>query len=40
MLMLIDYLTERYGGPVEYLRTIGLPEHTIAALRTKLVEQP
>lgn len=40
MLTLIDYLTERYGGPVEYLRIIGLPEHTIAALRTKLAEQP
>lgn len=38
MLTLIDYLTERYGGVVEYLREIGVEESVLAALRNKLVE--
>ena len=38
MLTLIDYLTERYGGVVEYLRAIGVEEAVLEALRNKLVE--
>lgn len=39
MLALIDYLTETYGGVVEYLRLIGVGDDVIAAIRAKLVEQ-
>ena len=39
MLALIDYLTETYGGVVEYLRRIGVSDDVIAAIRAKLVEQ-
>ena len=35
---LIDYLTERYGGVVEYLRFIGVPESIMDRIREKLVE--
>lgn len=38
MLALIDYLDETYGGVVEYLRTIGVEEAVLDALRQKLVE--
>lgn len=38
MLTLIDYLTERYGGVVEYLREIGVEEAVLETLRNKLVE--
>ncbi len=38
MLTLIDYLTERYGGVVEYLRFIGVPESVMDRIREKLVE--
>lgn len=38
MLTLIDYLTEKYGGVVEYLRSIGLPEETMNAIREKFTE--
>lgn len=40
MLSLIDTLTERYGGVVEYLRKIGVAEETMAAIRAKFVEKP
>lgn len=39
MLRLIDYLTERCGGVVEYLRSIGVEEAVLEALRNKLVEE-
>lgn len=39
MLTLIDYLTETYGGVVDYLRTIGVEASVIEALRKKLVEE-
>lgn len=38
MLTLIDYLTEKYGGVVDYLRSIGIPEETMAAIRNKFTE--
>lgn len=38
MLTLINYLEEKYGGVVEYLRLIGLPEDTMARIRAKFVE--
>lgn len=38
MLTLIDYLTERYGGVVPYLRAIGIPEETMNAIREKFTE--
>lgn len=38
MLTLIDYLNETYGGAVEYLRKIGLPETVLEAIRRKFVE--
>ncbi len=37
MLKLIDYLTENYGGVVEYLRLIGVSEETMDAIRGKFV---
>jgi protein-tyrosine phosphatase len=39
MLTLIDYLTKTYGGVVEYLREIGIPQETMDAIREKLVEK-
>ena len=38
MLTLIDYLTERYGGVVEYLRYIGVPEAVMERIREKFLE--
>lgn len=38
MLTLIDYLQETYGGVVEYLRQIGIPEATMECIRNKLTE--
>lgn len=38
MLMLIDDLTARYGGVVEYLKTIGVAEETMQKIREKFVE--
>ena len=38
MLTLIDYLTEKYGGVVEYLRFIGIPEETMETIRVKFTE--
>ena len=38
MLTLIRYLTENYGGVVEYLKKIGVSEETMKAIRTKLIE--
>ena len=38
MMTLIDYLTETYGGVVEYLRKIGVPETVMDAIRKKLLE--
>lgn len=38
MLTLVDYLTEKYGGVVEYLRSIGIPEATMNAIREKFTE--
>ena len=35
---LLDYLTARYGGPVEYLRAHGLADDEISELRRILVE--
>ena len=40
MLTLIDDLTARYGGVVEYLRTIGVTEETMQKIREKFVEEP
>ncbi len=39
MLTLIDDLTARYGSVVEYLRTIGVTEETMQAIREKFVEK-
>jgi hypothetical protein len=39
MLTLIDYLTKTYGGVVEYLQNIGVPQETIDTIREKLVEE-
>ena len=38
MLTLIDYLTETYGGVVEYLQAIGIPEEIMNAIRDKFTE--
>ena len=38
MLTLIDYLTERYGGVVEYLETIGVPRQVMNAIREKFTQ--
>ena len=38
MLKLIDYLTETYGGVVEYLRLIGISEELMDRIRDKFVE--
>lgn len=38
MLTLIDYLTEKYGGVVPYLRSIGISEETMNAIREKFTE--
>ena len=38
MLTLIDYLTERYGGVVEYLKTIGVSESIMDTIRKKFTE--
>ena len=38
MLTLIDYLQEQYGGVVEYLRKIGVPDATMDCIREKLIE--
>ena len=38
MLTLIDYLTERYGGVVEYLTAIGVSQADMDAIRKKFVE--
>ena len=38
MLTLIDYLTERYGGVVDYLRRIGVPESVMDQIREKFLE--
>jgi len=34
----LDHLDEKYGGPVSFLKTAGLSENTLAALRAALVE--
>ena len=39
MLTLIDYLTENYGGVVEYLRHIGIPEALMDKIREKFTEE-
>ncbi len=38
MLTLLDYLTKTYGGVVEYLKSIGVPNEVLEKLRAKLVE--
>lgn len=38
MLTLTDYLTKTYGGVVEYLTYIGVPQETMDAIRKKFVE--
>lgn len=38
MLGLLAYLDERWGGPVSYLRAIGLPPAQIAHLRDELLD--
>lgn len=38
MQTLVDYLTETYGGVVEYLKKIGIPEETMEAIREKFTE--
>lgn len=38
MQTVMDYLEERYGGVVAYLRTIGVPEETMEAIRRKFTE--
>ena len=40
MLTLIDELTARYGGVVEYLKTIEVTEKTMQRIREKFVENP
>ena len=36
---LVDYLTEQYGGVVEYLQTIGVPQSVMEAIRRKFTEE-
>lgn len=38
MLTLINYLEEKYGGVVEYLRLIGISEEVMNKIRAKFVE--
>ena len=38
MLKLIDYLTETYGGVVEYLKSFGVSEELMDRIRAKFVE--
>ncbi len=38
MLTLLDYLTKTYGGVVDYLKHIGVPQETMDAIREKFVE--
>lgn len=38
MAELLDYFTATYGGAVSYLKTIGVTENTLNAIRAKLVE--
>ncbi|MGN0151728.1 MAG: tyrosine-protein phosphatase [Wujia sp.] len=38
MRMLLDYLNENYGGPVNYLKTIGMTEEEISKIRKKMLE--
>lgn len=38
MTTLIDYLDEKYGGVVEYLKEIGVREETLEKIRGKFVE--
>lgn len=39
MLTLIDYLTEKYGGVVDYLRLIGVSEDTMDKIRKKFIDR-
>lgn len=39
MLMLLEYLQKTYGGVVEYLKTIGITDELLAALRDKFTEE-
>ena len=39
MLTLIDYLTETYGGVVEYLRSVGVSEELMEKIRAKFTEE-
>ena len=38
MLKLIDYLTETYGGVVEYLKSFGVSDELMDRIRAKFVE--
>jgi len=38
MMTVIDYLTEHYGGVVEYLRKIGVPEEIFEKIRNRFLE--
>ena len=39
MLTLIDYLTEKYGSVVDYLRLIGVKEETMDKIREKFIDR-
>lgn len=39
MLTLIDYLVEKYGSVVDYLRLIGVSEETMDKIRSKFVDR-
>ena len=38
MLTVIDYLTQKYGGVVSYLKEIGVPEEVMEKIKEKFVE--
>lgn len=39
MLTLVDYLTEKYGSVVDYLRLIGVSEETMDKIREKFIDK-
>jgi hypothetical protein len=38
MFTLLDYLDEKYGGVVAYLRLIGVPETVMEGIREKFLD--
>ena len=38
MIRLLDYLNEKYGGVINYLKSTGVTGHTFELLRKKMLE--